>query len=251
MRVELLFDPDCPNVAATRINLLNALRATNLPENWTEWDQAAADSPAYALSFGSPTVLVNGSDVGGLSASPAASSCRLYDSRGNRPSGVPSVALIQAALLRERLPDSTRGLKQNLLTVPGIVVSVLPFGGCPACWPIYGGVLSSVGMGFLLSSRYLFPLTAIFLSLTLLLLGSRAITRHGYGPLLLGVAGSPLILSGRFLFEFNMLAYIGVAVITASSLWNSWPRRSAARACPKCTPSETALVQRSTQERSL
>jgi mercuric ion transport protein len=251
MRVELLFDRDCPNVSATRANLSYALRSAKLPETWTEWDQSAADIPAYALSFGSPTVLVDGSDVGGVSASAAASCCRLYDPGENGARGVPSIALIEAALLRERSPGKICGSKQNLLTVPGILVSILPFGGCPACWPIYGGVLSSLGMGFMLSSRYLFPLTAIFLFLTLFLLGNRAMTRHGYGPLLLGIAGSALVLSGRFLFEFNMLAYFGVAVVAASSLWNSWPRRSAAGQCPKCTPSETDFVQVSTQERSL
>jgi mercuric ion transport protein len=101
MRVELLYQRDCPNVSATRSNLLQALRSVNLPEKWTEWEQSSADIPAYARSFGSPTVLVDGGDVAGVFASAEASCCRLYGSIKSGMSGVPAVALIEAALVRQ------------------------------------------------------------------------------------------------------------------------------------------------------
>ncbi len=34
---------------------------------------------------------------------------------------------------------------QSLLTLPGVFASVLPNLACPACWPAYAGLLTSVG----------------------------------------------------------------------------------------------------------
>jgi hypothetical protein len=56
-----------------------------------------------------------------------------------------------------------RTWKQNLLAVPGIGLSLLPKVACPACWPAYAGLLSSLGLGFLVSTAYLLPMTAAFL----------------------------------------------------------------------------------------
>lgn len=42
-----------------------------------------------------------------------------------------------------------RGWKQNLLAAPGIGLSLLPKIACPACRPTYSGLLSSIGLGFL------------------------------------------------------------------------------------------------------
>jgi hypothetical protein len=36
-------------------------------------------------------------------------------------------------------------------TVPGIGVAHLPKLACPLCWPFYSGIVSSAGLGFLLS----------------------------------------------------------------------------------------------------
>ena len=61
---------------------------------------------------------------------------------------------------------SHRVWKQNLHAAPGIGLSMLPKSACPACWPAYAGVLSSIGLGFLIPNlAYLLPLTALFLVL--------------------------------------------------------------------------------------
>lgn len=49
------------------------------------------------------------------------------------------------------------------LTGPNIGVSFLPKLACPACWPAYAGLLSSVGLGFLIKTAYLLSLTIGFL----------------------------------------------------------------------------------------
>ena len=249
MIIELIYDGECPNVPATRENLSRALQSANLPSNWTEWEQSRPDVPAYVRGFGSPTVLVNGRDIAGVEPGIESSRCRLYGSVEIGRSGVPSVALIQSALLQEAPLDQSHTAKHNLLAVPGVLFSVLPFGGCPACWPVYGGVLSALGLGFLLSSRYLFPLTALFLGIALFTLAFRASTRHGYGPFAVGLLAAASILCGKFLLESTALPYAGASILIASSVWNSWPRKTAAAQCPNCAPSDTGLIQLSAKER--
>ena len=43
-------------------------------------------------------------------------------------------------------------MRQTLLAMPGIVVALLPKLFCPLCWPLYAGVVSSIGLGFLAGS---------------------------------------------------------------------------------------------------
>lgn len=81
-----------------------------------------------------------------------------------------------------------RASKQNLLALPGIGVALLPKLFCPLCWPLYAGIVSSVGLGFLIGTTYLLPLTGAFLALTVGVLAFRANQRRGYGPLVLGLA---------------------------------------------------------------
>ena len=138
-------------------------------------------------------------------------------------------------------------LPHQLLSLPGIVVSALPFGGCPACWPVYAGVLSALGLGFLLSREYLLPLTVLFLAVAVLSLGRRARERRGYGPLLLGIVASGVIITGKFVIQSDVTAYAGVGLLVLSSVWNAWPR-PVVTPCPRCTPSGSELIQLAVQQ---
>ncbi len=121
----------------------------------------------------------------------------------------------------------TRTWKQNLLTIPGISVALLPKLICPFCWPLYAGIVSSIGLGFLIGTTYLLPITVGFLILTLAVLGFRAKQRRGYGPLLLGLVASVSVLLGKFHFESTRAAYAGVAVLVGAAIWNARPVRIA------------------------
>jgi hypothetical protein len=128
-----------------------------------------------------------------------------------------------------------RNWKHGLLALPGIGVSVLPKLVCPACWPAYAGLLSSIGLGFLISTTYLLPLTALFLALALGALAFRARKRRGYGPFLFGVVAAVGILLGKFQWQSNFALYSAVALLVIASLWNSWPRHVHSEApCPAC-----------------
>ncbi len=118
-----------------------------------------------------------------------------------------------------------RTWRQGLLAAPGIGVALLPKLACPLCWPLYAGIVSSLGLGFLISTAYLLPLTAAFLIFTLAVLAFRVKHRRGYGPFLLGVAGSAAVLIGKFQLQVDIMMYSGIGILVAASVWNAWPRR--------------------------
>ena len=119
----------------------------------------------------------------------------------------------------------SRAWRQNLLTIPSIGVSLLPKLACPLCWPAYAGVLSSLGLGFLISTKYLLPLTVAFLALAVAALAFRATHRHGYGPLLLGILSAVGVLIGKFAWESNPMMYANIGLLVIASGWNARPHR--------------------------
>ncbi|PYT29460.1 MAG: hypothetical protein DMG57_11640 [Acidobacteria bacterium] len=133
---------------------------------------------------------------------------------------------------------STRVWKQAVLAVPGVSVSLLPKLMCPLCWPAYAGLLSTLGLGCLISTVYLFPLTSALLALAVGSLAFRASRRRGLGPFWLGVVGAVLVLTGKFYFESASAAYSGLGLLVLAALWNAWPHRAKVPFCPACVPAE-------------
>ena len=112
--------------------------------------------------------------------------------------------------------------------LPGVGATILPKLTCPLCWPAYAGLLTSLGLGFLMSERYLFGVTSVFLIMSVGALAFRYRERRGIAPAVLGLMGAALVLAGKFRLESMTAMYAGLIVLVAASLWNSWPRRSAA-----------------------
>ena len=258
--VILLYDHDCPNVAECRGNLLKAFTAAGKKPLWREVDRSAKDTPASLRGYGSPTILIDGTDVGGQKPVSDGASCRLYRDEHGGYAGVPSVEQITKSLRAERQDDSSvnahaggDGWKRSLAVLPAVGVALLPSITCPACWPGYAAVLSSFGIGFLPSNRYLLPLTGVLLVFYVLSLAWDARKRHQYGPLTLGIMGSLVLVVGRFVFDWNAALYVGAALLVTASIWNAWPvilsnrsGPSAVQGCPACQavgPSEYSLDQ--------
>lgn len=247
LRVELIYDPTCPNVVRARTALLEGFGAAGLQPAWTEWDRSAPESPAYVRGYGSPTILVEGRDLAGIAPGSGESSCRLYRSRSGSTQGAPPVEQVAQALRAGIGQVSTAlrspsGWRSSLATAPGIAFALLPKFACPACWPAYAGLLSSVGLGFLLDAAYLFPLTAVFLVLAVGALAFRAGTRRGFAPFAAGLAAAIVILVGKFVFESDAAMYGGIALLVATSLWNAWPRRDMnVGSCPRCVRQAAAV----------
>jgi len=227
--VELLYFPDCPNVPAAREQLRRAFAAIGAPPSWREVDVTSESAPAHVRGFGSPSILVDGKDVTG--AAPAGgSSCRIY--AGSDVRGVPPLDAIVTALRAPPTPP-TSGNAASLAVVPGALLSVLPVISCPSCWPAYAGVLSSLGVPFLMDASWLLPLTAGALLLALVGLGYRARRRRGFGPLILGAAAAGAILVGKFVLGIDAAVYTGTVLLVGASLWNSWPKSQLAT-CDAC-----------------
>lgn len=104
-RVELVYDPTCPNVDTARSAIRAALLAVGAPVQWTEWEREAEATPHALRAFGSPTVLVNGFDVvdtGNAAAEADANSCRVYLDECGCLGGAPSSRQIVAAIASMR-----------------------------------------------------------------------------------------------------------------------------------------------------
>ncbi len=119
--------------------------------------------------------------------------------------------------------------------VPGAGAALLPKLACPLCWPAYAAALSAVGLGFLLETRYLLPLTAGFLLVALGALGWGARRRRGFGPFWLGMVAAVVALAGTFWLAVRPVTYAGVTLLLVASIWNAVPRRATgATSCPEC-----------------
>jgi len=242
-QVDLIYDPDCPNVEAAREALLKAFAALSREPRWMEWDRSDVDAPEEIRACGSPTIWVDGVDVVGRGDDSSVGACRLYRDERGRLSGVPPVSALIEAFggspdASSQRPDSgDRSLWTSLVALPAMGAALIPAGLCPACWPAYLGFLGSLGAGTLVESRNLFALTTLLLGASLVSLGYRASRRRGYGPLVLGAAALALILAAKFFTSFESGVYAGIFVLVAASIWNAWPRRSPVTrrtSCPQC-----------------
>lgn len=243
MKLELIFDSDCPNVDATRTVLREALTELGLPARWSEWNRADPRAPARARDYGSPTVLLDGRDVAAQApGSQGASCCRVYEDGDGRLGGVPARSTVLDALRAAAQGRPAR--RRALASLPAVGVAFLPGVACPACWPLYAGALSSLGLGFLLDTTTLAWLKAAFLLLAVAALAHRARARRGFGPFWLGTLAALVILGGKFALETDGLAYAGVGVLVAASLWNAWPRRQRAQGgCGRCAAASEPTFQ--------
>ncbi|MFH1734922.1 MAG: hypothetical protein ABIE92_09440, partial [bacterium] len=63
MKIELVCAPGCGGARLARENLDAALRMLDCDLQWSEVNLQAADLQDFYRQFGSPTILINGSDM--------------------------------------------------------------------------------------------------------------------------------------------------------------------------------------------
>lgn len=80
-------------------------------------------------------------------------------------------------------------LKNTAATLPGVGAAFLPNVVCPMCSPAYAALLSSFGLPFFATARYLLSLTFVFVTFAVESLYFRAEARRGLGPFWIGVVG--------------------------------------------------------------
>lgn len=242
MQIELVYEKTCPNIEAARTQLLRAFSEAGITTRWQEWEVSTPEAPAHVHGYGSPTILVNRRDVSGGRAEGNDYCCRVY-SHGVHPNkGIPAVAdIVQALKSVQQQPETKNPASRwrlNGVSLPAVGVALLPKLACPACWPAYAGLLSSLGIGFFDYTPYLLPLTAVFLLIAVAALAYRARQRRGYKPFLMGLLAGAILLIGKFYFDSDAAMYTGLSLLVAASLWNTWPRsQSAGVPCPACVAS--------------
>lgn len=233
--VDFVYDSDCPNVSLARANLLVAFARAGVKPKWSEHQIGDVEAPAHTHGYGSPTILIDGRDVAGQEPS-AETSCRIYKGgagSAHAPAAEDIAAALTASLQSVTSPGRRDGWRSSLATLPGIGLAFLPKIACPACWPAYAGVLTSLGLGFLVDVRWLLPLTAVFLLVAILALGFRARRRRGFGPFFVGLGASSIVLVGKFMFDSDPAMYAGLGLLVAASIWNTWPKRASV-VCAAC-----------------
>jgi hypothetical protein len=111
---------------------------------------------------------------------------------------------------------------------------------CPACWSVYAGLSSWLGLSIAMETRYLLPLTCATLGATLIFLGWRARLGRGSGPLLLGLIAAGLVLIGKFATASSATVYVGIAALLTASLWS---RRRSRPVLLKAAPIEERALR--------
>ena len=94
--IELVYDPDCPNVEHARARLREAIAEDGRALQWTEWASDDPSLPDHARGYASPTILINHHDV--AADHTRANACRLYDQGNGTLHPAPPASAITAAL---------------------------------------------------------------------------------------------------------------------------------------------------------
>jgi hypothetical protein len=239
MNVELIYDADCPNVAATRSLLIKAFTQTGVSARWQEWERSSSESPDHVRGFGSPTILVDGKDIAGISPAAGTRACRVYSDSGGILQALPPLDLICAALL-EGVP-SKRGRttgkgrwRATVASFPAIGAALLPKLTCPLCWPAYAALLSALGLEFFDYTPYLMPLTLALLAVALGALALHARRTGHWIALMTGVAAAAIVLLGKFTFELDWLTTVGIGLLVIAILISMRRKTSPMSPCPAC-----------------
>ena len=89
IQIDFLYSKYCPNVEVTRHILHEAIRTTDIRGvNVTEWILGQSNLPDHCEGYGSPTILVNGSDLNGTNREEFTESCQVFF-HANALTGVP------------------------------------------------------------------------------------------------------------------------------------------------------------------
>jgi len=234
-RVELIYDADCPNVAAARSLLIKAFTQTGVSARWREWERSASDSPDYASRYGSPTILVDGKDVAGAAPVAGAGACRVYADGDGKLSRTPPLDAVCSALLSAPPGKPTRTRWQTVAaSFPAVGVALLPKLTCPLCFPAYAAILGALGLEFVDYTPYLLPLTATFLVVVLAVLARQGWLTGNSRPLVLGSAASALVLIGKFRFESDWMTIGGIVLLVTAVFLGSRTKSDSTVSCPAC-----------------
>ncbi len=128
---------------------------------------------------------------------------------------------------------------QTIIAIPAAVLPLLPSFSCPVCVAAYAGLLSALGLGFLLTDRVQRPLIVAFLIVSVASVGWAGRQYQSVGPSILVLLGSAAIIAGRLVWSVTPALYVGVVCLVAGTVWNMILKR------PRRNPILLGVVQKS------
>lgn len=99
IKVELIFEPNCRNAEPARRLLVELAAKSGIAFSLQEVNKEDPGAPFYSKRFGSPTILVDGSDVVPTNSG-TGQACRLYMWPDGTANGYPPMSSIAEALRR-------------------------------------------------------------------------------------------------------------------------------------------------------
>ncbi len=118
-----------------------------------------------------------------------------------------------------------REFARSLAPVPGILAALLPKAACPLCVAAYAGVVSALGLGFLLTDRVLNPIILGSLALSVGSVAWAARQRRRLLTIVPAVLGAAGIVLGRMVWSVPVAVYGGMTLLLGASLWMLWVSR--------------------------
>jgi len=112
---------------------------------------------------------------------------------------------------------------------------------CPACFPAIGVLLSSVGLGFLVSAKIISGITLAFIFLAFAGFAYSYSKEHKNPlPILLAMAGAFGIYGGRYLFPSMPIIYTGAVLFISASILNWYLKKKALQLKSCCIVNHSA-----------
>jgi hypothetical protein len=121
-----------------------------------------------------------------------------------------------------------KNVAQWFTSVGGFLAVVAPKGLCPVCVAASGGVLASLGLGFLALEENIRWMLAVALTLGIVGLVLSARRHRRWWTVALGAVGAVLALTGRFVLV-DALLYGGMVLLTGALASDLWARKHARR----------------------
>ena len=109
-------------------------------------------------------------------------------------------------------------------SVGGVLAVLAPKGLCPVCVAASGGLLTSLGLGFLAVERNVRWMLAATLVIGLIGIALSARRHRRWWTLAVAAIGAVAAFGGRLLL-FDMLLYGGMVLLSAATLGDIWARK--------------------------
>jgi hypothetical protein len=102
--------------------------------------------------------------------------------------------------------------------LPAVALVLLP--KCPMCLMAWFGLMGAFDLSPWVTRLWGMPLSLALLGMAMAILLLRARRCHDWRAAALGLAGSLLIFSGKFLLETPILLYGGLIILALATLWS-------------------------------